>query len=188
METHNSKTAIQEKKDRLLQTMFEANNDTINELCDKAGISVKSFYKYTKEPEFQQAVTDMSERACTAHIPKILTALFRTANKGNIQAIRTALEIKGLIGSGGQPVNVAILNAPTHESKDYASPAEAIADIDRNIAELQAYKATLVQQQGNALVTEAEVMKAHEQAYDDAYASEPHAIHPRTEDDHHEQV
>ena len=144
-------------------------NESIVEICRKANISVQTYYKYIKDPDLAKLINAATTNVITTRKPLAIRALLRQAEKGNIAAIRTVLEIDGTLGVGNrQVVNVGVTTQPTHETKDYDSPAEAIADIDKTIVELKAYRASIVDKQADRL--------------------KGHGIHPPTENDHHEQV
>ena len=90
-------------------------------------------------------------------LPMTVTALNKQAEKGNVQAIRTVLELKGMLNAGSkQSVNI-YQEQPQATTQTYKDSQEAIEDIDKRIEELK----TIRQGQVNRL--------------------EAHAIHPHTD-------
>ena len=158
------------KRKALLETLADSDNTLLStiDICRTAGISKESYYKYTKEENFQQALRDLSIAIYVRHLPQTVNSVVKQSKKGNINANRLIHDAIGMTGKGGPTVNVGVTTQPTHETKDYDSPAEAIADIDKTIVELKAYRASIVDKQADRL--------------------KGHGIHQGTGDDHHEQV
>ena len=139
----NTKSAIRGKRKRLLEVLHEAEKETVEQICKKAGISRDTYYRYIKDPKFQEILTQSSVNACLARTPKIVRTLLDTAENGdsrqNIQAIRTALEFAGFLKSGNsQTVNVGVQAGET-TTATYANDQEALEDIETSIKELQGY-------------------------------------------------
>lgn len=169
------------KRKALLQTLADPANmdlDTLS-ICELAKCSRESYYKYTKEPDFQSALKELSIALYVRHLPQSVNSVIRTGRRkdqSGLQANRTIQEACGIVGGkGGNVVNIANMQQPTHERKDYASPQEAMADIDKTIAELQAYKATLIQQQESNRFIDTHTSAQHNDS------RKGHAIHPHTE-------
>ena len=154
---HNTLKAITGKKKRLLEVLTDGDTDSVFEICRRANISVPTYYRYINDPEFAHIITLSVERACTMRLPMTVTALNKQAEKGNVQAIRTVLELKGMLNAGSkQSVNI-YQEQPQATTQTYKDSQEAIEDIDKRIEELQAIR----QGQVNRL--------------------EAHAIHPSTD-------
>ena len=154
---HNTLQAIKGKRNKLLEVITMADTESINQICQKAGITLATYYKYIKEPEFMKHVNYAIDLACKSRKSKVIQALFRKAESGNVQAIRTVLEYDGsLHQANSQSVNIYQETAQA-TTQTYKDSQEAIEDIDKRIEELQAIR----QGQVNRL--------------------EGHAIHPSTE-------
>jgi len=95
---HNTKLAIKGKKKKLLEVLLEADNESVDEVCKRAGISRQTYYKYSKDPEFSKLINQTTLNACTMRQNFVVSALLKRAESGNIPAIRTVLETRGLIG------------------------------------------------------------------------------------------
>jgi len=164
---HNTKTQQRNKRKRLLEVLAESNDDTILEICRKAGIQVSTYYKYIKDPKFQEVINSWTRATCTANKPKTLRALFSRAQAGEVSAIRTALELDGTLkGANNQTVNVGI---NTQEpDKAYDNPQEALKAAYRERDRLNSVIATLERVAGKVEVEPVEVVD--------------HAIHPEQED------
>lgn len=143
----NTSAAIRGKRKRLLEVLTDANNETVAEICRKAGISTISYYKYIKTPEIAKFINQATINSCTARKPLAIRALQLRAEKGNVPAIRTLLEIDGTLKSGGnQSVNVAVhkdTEPPTLQIDTPEQLEQAIAQCTAELATLQELIANL---------------------------------------------
>ena len=141
-QAHNTSAAIRGKRKRLLEVLTDANNETVAEICRQADISVVSYYKYIKTPEIAKFINQATITSCIARKPLVIRALQLRAEKGNIPAIRTLLEIDGTLKSGGnQSVNVAVHDQPASTTLQIDTPEQ----LEQAIAQCQAEMATLTE-------------------------------------------
>lgn len=151
MGASNTISSIKGKRKKLLDVLLNAENEGVLEVCDKAGIAVSTYYKYIKDENFRKMINDNCVISCTVKKPKILRALNKQAEKGNIPAIRTFLEFDGSIGKGTtQTVNVGVTNKDAQAETVYANDDEALEAISRDIATLQAFRQAIMERQAEA--------------------------------------
>lgn len=163
-QSHNTSAAIRGKRKRLLEVLTEANSETVAEICRKAGISTISYYKYIKDPKIAKCINQSTVNSCTARKPLAIWALQKRAEKGNVPAIRTLLEIDGTLKSGGnQTVSVGVSNEPQATTLQIDTPEQ----LEQAIASCQAELTTLQE-----LMTNLIAMRQRPGRID------PHAIHP----------
>lgn len=147
MSACNTNAAIRGKQKRLLQVLIDADNESVAEICRKANISIPSYYKYVKDPKIAKLINEATTNACMARKPLTIRALLKQAEKGNIQAIRTTLELDGSLKSGGnQTMNVAVHkdDAPTVMDIDTPEQREqALAQCYAELSTLQELIANL---------------------------------------------
>ena len=148
MSANNTSAAIRGKRKRLLEVLTDANSETVAEICEKADISTISYYKYIKDPKISKLINQSTVNSCMARKPLAIWALQKRAEKGNVPAIRTLLEIDGTLKSGGnQSVQVAVHkdDAPTTLQIDTPEQLEqAIAQCQAELITLQELMANLV--------------------------------------------
>ena len=130
------------KRKALLQAMADPDNAGLDVLsmCNKAGISRESYYKYTKEPDFQQALKELCVNIYTRHMPQSVNSVVKLAKGGDLGANRLMHESLGFIGNKGnsQTVNVGVQAGET-TTATYANDQEALEDIETSIKELKGY-------------------------------------------------
>jgi hypothetical protein len=137
---HNTKAAIRGKRKRFLEVLMDAEQETVEQLCQKAGISRDSYYRYIKDPKISALINEGTTNSCTARTPFVVRALLKSAETGNIQAIRTVLELKGLVNSGTkQTVNVGVHD----NSEPPALQIDTPEQLEQAIAQCQAEMTTL---------------------------------------------
>jgi len=139
--SHKDTRPYRGKRRKLLETLFDPDNigEPIAEICRKAGISTPLFYKYTQEPEFNQALIDGTLRLYAKHLPQTANSIIKQAKKGSIQAGKLLHEVLQLAGKGNsQTVNVGVQSGET-TTATYANDTEALEDIEASIKELQGY-------------------------------------------------
>jgi hypothetical protein len=127
------------KRRKLLEVLANAEcaEMDITEVCRNAGISRSIYYKYIDETSFQDALKSVVSRNYSRFSPQIANSVIKAAKKGNIKAAELTYKVMGWLDAGNkQTVNVAVSSDPMQEH-EYASNADALADVERTLTELQ---------------------------------------------------
>ena len=90
------------------------NTKTKTEIIKKVGISSKTFYKWVRDKRFVDYVNTMFEQHSDIDLRTAYKALKRNIKKGDNQAIRTFLELKGKLGNSKLSVRTTV---PTDDDK-----------------------------------------------------------------------
>lgn len=102
--------AVKGKKRRLAEAIVDPDNEkTITALCKEIGISRTTFYNWQSDADFMGYVEYLVESYTTSAIPEAWKQIIKKVEKGNMDAIRLLLEVKGkLKPMGSNSANVVI--------------------------------------------------------------------------------
>jgi len=132
------------KRRKLLDHLLNPENSekTVAETCRDVNLAVNTYYKYTKEKEFNEALIEESIRAYARHLPQTVTSVIKSAKKGNLKAAKLLHEALQLIGAGNsQTVNIA--NQPDRHTVIADTPEQLLDEISRQIDDLTRLKIQL---------------------------------------------
>lgn len=88
--------AVKGKKRKVAEALVDPEDErNITELCKDFKISRTTFYNWQKEPEFMGFVNYLVESFTTSIIPKAWKQISKKIDKGDMEAIRMLLEVKG---------------------------------------------------------------------------------------------
>ena len=92
---------------------------TITAVCQAAGVSRDSFYRWMREDGFRNAWREVACQIVEVGLPGVTNAVVQEAISGNMTAARLHLQASGMIGSGGVNLHVGDkidkqLNVATH--------------------------------------------------------------------------
>ena len=132
------------KRKALLETLADPANceaDTTT-ICKLAKISKESYYKYTKEKNFQDALRELSIAIYVRHLPQSVNSVVKQSKKGNINANRLIHDAIGMTGKGTvQTVNVGVSNeGQTIDTGEIQDDNEALALIAQEREQLDAWE------------------------------------------------
>jgi len=137
------------KRKALLDAMLDPDNaqlDVLN-LCKVAGCSRESYYKYTKEVEFLEVIKEMALKTYGRSLLQSVNRVVSTGkrkDKDALQANKLIQEACGLLNANkGNTVNVAVQGNEAYVDQEYANDADLLADIDRQLDELNDMKRAL---------------------------------------------
>ena len=102
--------SVKGKRRRLAEAIVDPDNEkTITALCKEIGISRTTFYNWQSDPEFMGYIEYLVESYTTSAIPEAWKQIIKKVEKGNMDAIRLLLEVKGkLKPMGSNSANVVI--------------------------------------------------------------------------------
>jgi hypothetical protein len=129
------------KRKALLLTLADPENIGLDVLaiCAKAGLSRESYYKYTKDPIFQNALKELSINIYVRHLPQSVNRVIKKAKSGDMGANRLMHESTGMISKGtNQSVNVAV-----HDTPPATMRIDTPEQLEQAIAHCQAELGTL---------------------------------------------
>ncbi len=78
-------------------------------LAPEIGVCNATLSRWKKQDGWNEAVNDIARNAVGEHLPEVYGALLREAEKGEIQHIRTVLELTGEMsraGTGDNPLTI----------------------------------------------------------------------------------
>lgn len=136
------------KRKALLLTLADPENIGLDVLaiCEKAKLSRESYYKYTKEPDFRDALKDLSVNIYVRHLPQSVNRVVKKAKDGDMGANRLMHESTGMISKGGtQSVNVAVHKDDQPTTLQIDTPEQ----LEQAIAQCQAEMQTLKELHAN---------------------------------------
>ena len=101
---------VKGKRRRLAEAIVDPDNEkTITALCKEIGISRTTFYNWQSDADFMGYVEYLVESYTTSAIPEAWKQVIKKVEKGNMDAIRLLLEVKGkLKPMGSNNANVVI--------------------------------------------------------------------------------
>ena len=88
--------AIKGRKRKLAEALVDPQDErNVTELCKAFGISRTTFYNWQKEADFMGYIEYLVESFTTSIIPKAWKQISKKIDKGDMEAIRMLLELKG---------------------------------------------------------------------------------------------
>lgn len=88
--------ALKPKQKKVAEALVDPEDDrTVTQLCKDFKISRTTFYNWQKEAAFMGYVEFLVESFTTSMIPKAWKQIANKINKGDMEAIRMLLEVKG---------------------------------------------------------------------------------------------
>lgn len=141
------------KRRSLLNYLLNPDNctKTVAETCREISLSTKTYYKYTNEKDFNQALVDEAINAYARFMPQTATSVIKAAMSGDMRAAKLLHEALSVTGKQAQQtVNVGVQGQDTQVNTAYASDNEALIAIDQDITTLQAYRQAIMDRQTEA--------------------------------------
>ena len=68
-----------------------------DEIAEKCGISVRQLHRWRKNPEFKQAIVQVTMENAKAILPDVVKAHEKQATRGNVKAIELFYKVMGLL-------------------------------------------------------------------------------------------
>ena len=88
--------AIKGKKRRLAEALVDPDDErNVTELCKDFKISRTTFYNWQRDADFMGYVNFLVESFTTSIIPKAWKQISKKIDKGDMEAIKMLLEVKG---------------------------------------------------------------------------------------------
>lgn len=158
------------KRKALLQVMADPENIRMDTkaICEKACVSRESYYKWTKDPKFCEAIKDMSINLYVKHLPQSVNSVIKRAKTGDMSANRLMHESIGMISKGNmQTVNIANQLEPD-KPVEFDNDSDALAYCDVVDAEIKQIRAGIAARAGNRLPGDAIHPQTEEQGTEEA--------------------
>ena len=87
---------VKGKKRKLAEALVDPDDErNVTELCKEFNISRTTFYNWQKDSDFMSYVNFLVDSFTTSIIPKAWKQIARKIDKGDMEAIKMLLEVKG---------------------------------------------------------------------------------------------
>lgn len=97
---------LKPKQRKVAEALVDPADDrTVTELCKDFGISRTTFYNWQKDSVFMGYVEWLVENFTSSMIPKAWKQIDRKIDKGDMEAIRLVLEVKGKLQKETSSIN-----------------------------------------------------------------------------------
>lgn len=98
--------AIKGKQRKVAEALADPSDDrNVTQLCQDFKISRTTFYNWQKDSAFMGYVDWLVENFTTSMIPKAWKQIDRKIDKGDMEAIRLVLEVKGKLQKDSSSIN-----------------------------------------------------------------------------------